>query len=103
MVSCSNETSKFEDPYLAEAEIFESSLGSKEVYGVRVQLKSPNNILETKGFKVSFYQDNKVWIDTILAELNPKDTLESEVIFTQSAIDPNSNTSFKIESFDIGS
>lgn len=89
--------------YVIESEIFETQLGKDKVYGISLKLKSPQNIKEFKGIKLSFYQNEKVWIDTIFAELNGSDTLISEVIFTESNSLEKGEPSYKFESFDIES
>lgn len=100
--SCHEEKIEYSD-YVIESEIFETQLGKDKVYGISLKLKSPQNIKELKGIKLSFYQNEKVWIDTIFAELNGSDTLISEVIFTESNSLEKGEPSYKFESFDIES
>jgi hypothetical protein len=102
ITSCTTDSS-VNDANLVESETFEMKLGSKKVYGVRMQLKPSGEQTEFLGYEVQFYQDDKVWIDTVLTELTPGDTLETEVIFSQSQVNPNSSVSFKTKSFQLES
>lgn len=102
LISCS-ETSHAPQEYVVQSEIFETSLGTNKVYGLSLKIKSPENKNEIKGLKVSFFQNEKVWIDTIYAELNGADTLSSDVIFTQSNTHEKGDVTYKFESFDIES
>ncbi len=100
--SCS-ETSIEPAEYVVKSEVFETKLGSNSVYGLSLKIKSPDNKKEIKGLKVSFFQNEKVWIDTVYAELNGADTLTSDVIFTQSNTQEKGDVTYKFESFDIES
>lgn len=100
--SCSEVTST-KDAYILDSNLFETSLGSKKVYGVRLELTTPKPKMEFKGYIVQLNMDENVWIDTLKTELNPNDTLVSEVIFGASEVDPNANVNFTIKSFDIES
>lgn len=76
-------------------------MGDKNVYGVHLYLYSPENKRENKGYQINLYQDDKVWIDTLYAELNPGDTLEGEIIFGKALVKKGSSVSFKTQAFDI--
>lgn len=89
--------------YVVKSEIIEMNLGSKLVYGLSLKIKSPENKKEIKGIKVSLFQNEKVWIDTVFAELNGLDTLSSDVIFTESNAQEKGEPTYKFESFDIES
>lgn len=101
--SCSEEGILEPKGYVVKSDVFETQLGSKNVYGLSLKLKSPENKNEIKGIKISFYQNEKVWIDTVFAELNAADTLHSDVIFTQSNTLEKGEVTYKFESFDIES
>lgn len=101
--SCSEEVLLEPSGYVVKSDVFETQLGGKNVYGLSLKIKSPENKKEIKGIKVSFYQNEKVWIDTVFAELNATDTLHSDIIFTQSNTSEKGEVTYKFESFDIES
>lgn len=101
--SCTQEAFLEPEGYVVKSDVFETTLGSKSVFGLSLKIKSPDNKKEIKGIKVSLFQNEKVWIDTIFAELNGSDTLHSDVIFTQSSTLEKGGLTYKFESFDIES
>ncbi|MGB0176974.1 MAG: hypothetical protein ACPF9D_07400 [Owenweeksia sp.] len=100
-LACGTENTPLEDPYIADSEIFNTEIGSRKVYGVRLFFYSPDNRAKNLGYQVSFYQGDKVWIDTVMAEITPGDTLEGEVVFTSSRYDKKKDVSFKTQSFEV--
>ena len=96
--SCSSETP---ESYITKSETFKSKIGPREVHGIRLYISSPQNISENAGFQVQLNQGSKVWIDTLKVSLAPGDTIESEVIFTESD-GQIEDISFKTDYFSIG-
>ncbi len=99
--ACSTDTSSSDDPYLADSEIFDTEVGGRRVYGVRLFFSSPDQKPRNLGYQVSLYQSDKVWIDTLYTEISANDTVEGEVIFTESRFKKGERTSFKTESFEV--
>ena len=100
-VACSQENKSPVDPYITDSEIYTTNLKNRKVYGVRLFFYSPDGRPKNLCYQVSFYQGDKVWIDTVMAEINPGDTLEGEVVFTESRYDKKKDVSFKTKSFEV--
>ncbi|MEQ9262815.1 MAG: hypothetical protein RLP14_06610 [Owenweeksia sp.] len=100
-MACTSENTGSSDAYIANSEVFTTELGSRKAYGVRLFLYSPDGQPKNLGYQVSFYQSDKLWMDTIYAEISPGDTLEGEVIFTESRVKKDEDVSFKTQSFEI--
>lgn len=98
---CSSDKPQNSDPNMVSSETFTMKLGDKQVYGVRLRLTSSTESKQFLGYEVSLYQNDKVWIDTLFTELSPKDTLESELIFSKSEAKDGNSVSFKTQSFSV--
>lgn len=83
------------DPHLVKKEIYKTTVGDKEVYGVRLFLTSTE--FKNLRYMVRLAQNDKVWIDTLTTEVPKNDTLESELIFSEAQVNPNDQLELETE------
>ncbi len=98
LTACTNEKKSQEKFPVVSEELFQMKLSSDSIYGVRLRL-STNQPKEFLGVAVSLYQNEKVWLDTVLTELRKGDTIESEVIFSSAKVVKGSQPTVKTETF----
>ncbi len=80
---------------IVSQEIVSQKLGSKEVYGVKLELTGQ----ETSQwmFDLKLKVGDNTYSDTLWTELYPGDTTLSEVFFTDAEVQPNVKTELTIE------
>lgn len=86
VTSCMTTESQYlmEDEMLVDSEVFTTSIGQDEVYGVQFKLTSQNRTYAQYIIELKVNAD--VWLDTINLEIPAGDTLETEVIFSESEV-----------------
>ncbi len=100
LAACSVSNSEsVSDAHLVSEEVFKTKLGSKEVYGVRLMLTTPEPI-EAMEYRVQLSRNEAVWIDTVGVEIEKDDTVETEVIFSEAVADPNDKIEIQTERLD---
>ncbi|MGB0979762.1 MAG: hypothetical protein ACPGVV_10225 [Croceimicrobium sp.] len=77
----------------------ELELNGKRVYAVIVRDSSDER--ESRGYKVAFKMQDRVWYDTLVLELSGKRMVQGEVIFSDAVINDAAEANFEVESFEI--
>ena len=97
--ACQQDSGQMNDKNLVSKEVFTTRIGDKQVYGV--QLRATGTTDKSFGaYAIELSVGEKTWLDTLKMELNPGDTLESEVIFSEAQVQKSVDPELKIEAID---
>jgi hypothetical protein len=81
-----------------QTEITQTDLGFGAVYGVRITDFTPTKT--AKAYAVHFSLNDRVWLDTIYTSLGAKDTVVSEVFFSDASTQQAGTPQHRIEVID---
>jgi hypothetical protein len=85
VTSCTTDQQSLdEDKMLVSSEVFTTQIGSREAYGVQFRLTSEKQRFAQ--YSIQLKVGAKVWLDTLNLEIPAGDTLETEVIFSESEV-----------------
>jgi len=82
-----------------KTELIELELGDQVVYGVII--KDSSAVMDQKAYAVKFTLNEKVWYDTLYLELNAKQAVQGEVIFSEAVVNDMGGASFEVNPFEI--
>lgn len=100
VTSCGDEPHRTEPNLVVSSEVFTTKIGSKEAYGVQMKLSSDS--ARDIQYVIELKVNEQVWLDTIVIGVPQKDTLESEVIFSESQVKPNDLVELNIKASSLG-
>ena len=76
-------------------EVFTSRIGNEQVYGVRMRFYEDRS--KKQRYLVQLSADAEVWIDTIEINVPAQDTLEYELVFSESRVQKDDLVEVKIK------
>ena len=98
LLSACNAGSKAEENPWPKTEITQTDLGFGAVYGLKISDFSPTKT--ARAYAVHFSLNEKVWLDTIYTTIGTKDTVVSEVFFSDASTQQAGTPQHRIEVID---
>lgn len=89
-----------QDKMLVSSEVFTTPIGSRDAYGVQLRLTADKKSFAE--YSIQLKIGSKVWLDTLKLEIPAGDTLETEIIFSESEVKESDLVELNIKGTPIG-
>jgi hypothetical protein len=101
VTSCAEmEEKPAKDNMLVSSDVFTSTIGHSKAYGVQLRLTADEKSLA--GYIIQLKVGSKVWLDTLKLEVPAGDTLETEVVFSESEVNESDVVELTVKHHSLG-
>jgi hypothetical protein len=98
LLAACNPNASAPEPNWPQSEIIQNDLGFGKIYGVKVLDYSPE--ATAKGYAIQLSLGDKVWLDTLYADIGAQDTVSSEIYFSEAPDTSKLKPTHRVTAFD---